>query len=488
MTPHPFRSVAVAGVHNTVQARQLPDHDSTSIALAGALGALADAGIAPHEVDGVVGPACAEIALEFGLGPAPGARARLGIPTFLDAAALITTGQCAVVVVAAGGAGIHTDGTSRRPGLGRRTSSSWVTASSRRPNSPSWPAVTCSPTAPPPNRWRPRRRTIRNNGHVNPDAVYHARGRSPPRHPASRMIADPFHLLDCAMTRRGAAGSCCRAPTGRPNAGHRVDPRWGQRRLRSRLHGCPGVGPPAPYRRRRRRDGRAPWRPSRRSRRPGSPPAEVDVAELYDPFSFEIIRQLEAFGFCPVGEGGPFVADGNIAPWRRLPVTTDGGTMSFSHPGISAQQLQRVIRAVQQLRGTCADQSGRGSGGRPLLERGLGRPVLRRPAARAESAHEPPASPAGGHPGARTRACTASPTGKDVAGTRLLYQQCAECGYRRARRLHRLRAVPRDVTRLGGQRRPRLPLQLDSGVAAAQPAVSTCPTPLPSSAWTKDSG
>src|SRR5207248_6574890 len=85
----------------------------------------------------------------------------------------------------------------------------------------------------------------------------------------------------------------------------------------------------------------------------GLHPSDVDVAELYDPFSFEIIRQLEAFGFCEDGEGGAFVDDGNIAPDGRLPVTTDGGTMSFSHPGVNAQQLQRVIRGVQQLRGTC---------------------------------------------------------------------------------------------------------------------------------------
>ena len=86
----------------------------------------------------------------------------------------------------------------------------------------------------------------------------------------------------------------------------------------------------------------------------GLEPGDVDVAELYDPFSFEIIRQLEAFGFCLPGEGGPFVEDGNIGPGSLLPVTTDGGTMSFSHPGINAQQLQRVIRATQQLRGSCA--------------------------------------------------------------------------------------------------------------------------------------
>ena len=46
--------------------------------------------------------------------------------------------------------------------------------------------------------------------------------------------------------------------------------------------------------------------------------------------------------------------DGAIGPGGRWPMTTDGGTMSFGHSGISTQQIQRVIRGVQQLRGTCA--------------------------------------------------------------------------------------------------------------------------------------
>nr|MDT0667692.1 thiolase [Micromonospora sp. DSM 115978] len=57
---------------------------------------------------------------------------------------------------------------------------------------------------------------------------------------------------------------------------------------------------------------------------------DVDVLELYDPCSFEIVRQLEAFWFCAAGEGGAMVADGQIGPGGRYPVTTDGGTMSFS--------------------------------------------------------------------------------------------------------------------------------------------------------------
>jgi acetyl-CoA acetyltransferase len=85
----------------------------------------------------------------------------------------------------------------------------------------------------------------------------------------------------------------------------------------------------------------------------GLGPDDVDVCEFYDPFSFEIIRQLEAFGFCEEGEGGAFVLDGNVAPDGSLPITTDGGLMSFSHGGQSVQLLQRVIRAAQQLQGTC---------------------------------------------------------------------------------------------------------------------------------------
>ena len=78
----------------------------------------------------------------------------------------------------------------------------------------------------------------------------------------------------------------------------------------------------------------------------GLGPADVDVAEFYDPFSFEIIRQLEAYGFCQPGEGGPMVESGAIGPGGTLPVTTDGGTMSFSHPGVAAQQFQRVVRGA----------------------------------------------------------------------------------------------------------------------------------------------
>ena len=51
----------------------------------------------------------------------------------------------------------------------------------------------------------------------------------------------------------------------------------------------------------------------------GLGPTDVDVCEFYDPFSFEIIRQFEAFGFCGEGEGGDFVMGGTIEPGGQYP-------------------------------------------------------------------------------------------------------------------------------------------------------------------------
>ena len=87
----------------------------------------------------------------------------------------------------------------------------------------------------------------------------------------------------------------------------------------------------------------------------GLGPADVDVCEFYDPFSFEVIRQFEAFGFCKQGEGGDFVMDGRIRIDGEFPVVTNGGLLSFSHAGL-AQLLQKVISAVLQLQGRCPDE------------------------------------------------------------------------------------------------------------------------------------
>jgi acetyl-CoA acetyltransferase len=77
---------------------------------------------------------------------------------------------------------------------------------------------------------------------------------------------------------------------------------------------------------------------------------DVDVLELYDNFSWEIVRSFEALGYCEVGEGRDFVRSGEIEIDGKYPIVTDGGLLSHSHTGQS-QVLQRVNQAVRQLRG-----------------------------------------------------------------------------------------------------------------------------------------
>jgi acetyl-CoA acetyltransferase len=79
--------------------------------------------------------------------------------------------------------------------------------------------------------------------------------------------------------------------------------------------------------------------------------ADIDVVELYDAFTINTILFLEDLGFCGKGEGGAFVAGGRIAPGGELPVNTNGGGLSYCHPGMYGLFL--LIEAVRQLRGEC---------------------------------------------------------------------------------------------------------------------------------------
>ena len=66
----------------------------------------------------------------------------------------------------------------------------------------------------------------------------------------------------------------------------------------------------------------------------GITPADVDVLQLYDAFTINVILFLEDLGFCAKGEGGRFVAAGALAPGGKLPVNTNGGGLSCVHPGM----------------------------------------------------------------------------------------------------------------------------------------------------------
>jgi len=83
----------------------------------------------------------------------------------------------------------------------------------------------------------------------------------------------------------------------------------------------------------------------------GVTPADIKYASIYDSFTITVLLQIEDLGFCAKGEGGRFVADGNlISGVGRLPFNTDGGGLCNNHPA-NRGGITKVIEAVRQLRG-----------------------------------------------------------------------------------------------------------------------------------------
>ena len=76
---------------------------------------------------------------------------------------------------------------------------------------------------------------------------------------------------------------------------------------------------------------------------------EIDTVHVYDAFTISLLILLEDLGFCKKGEGGSFVQDGRVAPGGSVALNTNGGGLSYCHPGMLSMFL--IIEAVQQLRG-----------------------------------------------------------------------------------------------------------------------------------------
>ncbi|AEW94716.1 Propanoyl-CoA C-acyltransferase [Streptantibioticus cattleyicolor NRRL 8057 = DSM 46488] len=95
--------------------------------------------------------------------------------------------------------------------------------------------------------------------------------------------------------------------------------------------------------------------------RAGITPGDVDIAEIYDAFTYMTLVTLEDLGFCAKGEGGGFVEEGRLRYDGALPVNTDGGGLSACHPGMRGLFL--LVEAVRQLRGEAGGHQVRKAGG-----------------------------------------------------------------------------------------------------------------------------
>ena len=164
---------------------------------------------------------------------------------------------------------------------------------------------------------------------------------------ASRWVVEPFRLFDCCLETDGAVALVVTTPerardlrkppvwisaaawgTGQTLYADPIATQTAAARMAPRLFEMAGVGP-----------------------------ADIDVAELYDCFTYSVVVQLEDYGFCAKGDGGPFAASGALARGGALPVNTHGGFLSEGY----VHGLNHVCEAVSQLRGEAGSRQVEGA-------------------------------------------------------------------------------------------------------------------------------
>ncbi|MDO8410441.1 MAG: thiolase domain-containing protein [Phenylobacterium sp.] len=158
----------------------------------------------------------------------------------------------------------------------------------------------------------------------------------------SPMISDPLHRLDCCVVSDGGGALIVTSPEiaaslNRPKvkvigAGESPKGPMGGHDLDLTHSGALWSGPIA-------------------FEEAGVKPSDMKYASIYDSFTITVLMQLEDLGFCEKGQGGKFVADGNlISGVGKLPFNTDGGGLCNNHP-TNRGGITKVIEAVRQLRG-----------------------------------------------------------------------------------------------------------------------------------------
>jgi acetyl-CoA acetyltransferase len=354
------RRATIVGIHATEQALSLPHRTPMDLALEAVEGSIADAGLRPGDVDGAQvdwpGPGgvpgdSASWARMFGRDlrwTSDSMMDNSGVRGLLKAASAVVAGYADTVVV--GGCRLVSRGADNSPvgaGVPLEFTDMWgsyvvaqfALVAARHMHEFGTTSRQLAEVA----------ATIRNNGSTNPEAMMYQRGPYTADDVlASRMVATPFHLLDCCIVGEGGGAIVVTTEERARDLPHvPVAVLGGAMEYHQAAYANPAL-----YRE-VGQIGRA--AAARAYRMADVAPSNVDVFSLYDPNSFEVIRQLEALGVCAEGEGGPLVESGAIAVDGKHPVNPDGGCLSYSWNG-TQQMTLKVVEAVRQLRGTAVHQ------------------------------------------------------------------------------------------------------------------------------------
>ena len=348
------RSATIVGIYQTTQARTLPGRTSQDLVIEAVKGAIADAGLTPREVDGA--------AIDW---PGPGGAPRdaenwamylkqplawcvshhlltAGVRGVLEAAAAVQAGLCEVAVVASGRAGpFSADGAA--PGANMSMEFAEPFGSSVMAQFALVATRHMHEFGTTPEQIAHVAATIRNHGHVNPEAVMFGAGPYTAADVlASPLIATPLHRLDCCLVNEGGAAIVVTtAERARDLAAPPVPILGGGMEFFQGNYANPPL-----YRQLRTLGRDAAVRTLGRAAVKAS---DLDVFSLYDPVSFEVLRQFEMLGLCSEGEGGAFCGGDRLTLTGTCPTNLDGGMLAGSWTG-TAQLTLKVIEAVRQLR------------------------------------------------------------------------------------------------------------------------------------------
>lgn len=361
------RAVAIAGIGQTTYARR-DERSESLLAAEAALAALRDAGVAPADVDGMITytlDPVDEIGMCRALGvrdlafasrvPGGGAGA---IATLHQAAAAVASGACETVLIwrainqaASQRYGQPQAGGMFQPGSGTSSLLWCMPFGAQAPAT--WAALAIQRYMHEfgvTNRDFGRVAVLqRKHAATNPAAIFHGKPITLEEHQASRWIVEPvLRLLDCCQENAGAAAAVVttlerardlRQSPVRVIAAAQSIPREVEV-ISNYYHADLTTMPEALGVARRL------WAQS------GLSPHDVQVALLYDAFTPNVMKQLEAFGFCGHGEAKDFVADGHCELTGSIPTNTHGGHAGEAY----IHGMNLVTEGVRQLRGVAANQ------------------------------------------------------------------------------------------------------------------------------------
>jgi acetyl-CoA acetyltransferase len=344
---------AVTGAGETPY-RRGTDKSALQLTLEASLAAIVDAGLTPKDIDGIIAYAGGAVVAEDLMTNFGSRDFRFSATTPMGGASAVAALQCAAMAVSTGVATHVLIPLGRDGYSGSRIGSRIgqmpqfkIAAEFEAPVGANAPAQYYAPMA--------RRHmelygttreqfaevavTMRRHAMLNDNALMQ-HPMTLEDHHASRLIADPFRLFDCCLESDGGAAVVVSA----------ADRARDMPRAPIFLSGM-GVGhPDSPSTITQRPDltrlGLAKAAP-RAFEMAGVIHDDIDVAEIYDCFTYTVICQLEDLGFCAKGEGGPFVEDGRIGLGGALPTNTHGGLLSQAH----VAGLNHVVELVRQLRG-----------------------------------------------------------------------------------------------------------------------------------------